>query len=103
MTFIIITIQFTAPGVVTSLTITELTQNNITLSWEPPTECAECVQHYKIAWNDVVQTTTDTFYALVDLEPCENYTIYVSAVGETGEESDSSDISAVTETDSKYN
>lgn len=88
---------------VTSLTITEQTANNITIEWEPPIDCAECVNHYKITWNDIVQTTTETFYELVDLEPCENYKINVSAVGETGEESDTTDISTVTETDSKYN
>lgn len=92
---------FSAPGIVTSLSITELTPNNITLSWEPPSDCAECVEHYKITWDDNEETTTDTFYTLVDLEPCTNFTIYISAVGETGEESDSSDISAITETDSK--
>lgn len=95
--------KIAAPGIVTSLSITELTPNNITLSWEPPIDCAECVQYYKITWSENEETTTDTFYTLVDLEPCENFTIYVSAVGETGEESDSSDISTVTETDSKKN
>nr|CAD7442585.1 unnamed protein product [Timema bartmani] len=82
---------FTGPEPVTALKVDNVDTRSVTVSWESPT----CAQQFSVcwgAWQDKgghsCTSVTNTSYTVSGLEPGNNYTIIVAALGNTGAQSD---------------
>nr|CAD7442587.1 unnamed protein product [Timema bartmani] len=83
--------QFTGPEPVTALKVDNVDTRSVTVSWESPT----CAQQFSVcwgAWQDKgghsCTSVTNTSYTVSGLEPGNNYTIIVAALGVNEAQSD---------------
>ncbi|CAG2064167.1 unnamed protein product, partial [Timema podura] len=83
--------QFTGPEPVTALKVDNVDTRSVTVSWESPT----CTQQFSVcwgAWQDKgghsCTSVTNTSYTVSGLEPGNNYTIIVAALGVNEAQSD---------------
>lgn len=86
------------PGLVQSLT-SEVSGQNVTISWLPPEEDLCEAMEYNLIYKDETYTTNLTSYTFEYMEFCSTHEISVAAVSSEGQSGENSTVYADTDAD----